>query len=250
MRGHRASRSHSRCTEPAADPAGNVAPRHRRPRSRRAVGRARRGESPHREVQLLRGVPLLHRDDPGVSQAEAPRTPRRLGHDLVRHQRLEHAAGRRWAGSGTRCRGRCSALPRRGTPCRTRVPDRRPVATAGHWPCNEKSGSVSQRFGGSVRHVRHHTSPGIWCRPMPMYIAMRGIAVDGAVVVAPPARRPRSSRRTSARSVGCRAAGVDVAPALRPVVVEDREVHRRRAATRPAASLRAAPAARRSDPQA
>ena len=29
-------------------------------------------------------------------------------------------------------------------------------------------GSVLQRFGGSVRHVRHHTSPGIWWRPMPM----------------------------------------------------------------------------------
>ena len=29
-------------------------------------------------------------------------------------------------------------------------------------------------LGVGVRHDRHHTSPGIWWRPIPMYIAMRG----------------------------------------------------------------------------
>ena len=84
------------------------------------------------------------------------------------------------------CRGRCSALPRPGT-C---LPDcgsviRRPVARhAATGPATRSRGRCGAAASAAAsRQVRHHTSPGIWCRPIPTYIGDARIAVQRAVVV-------------------------------------------------------------------
>ncbi len=146
------------------------------------------------------------------------------------------------------CRDRCSGPPRPGTACgigdRGSSPSALRAATG---PASELSGSVAHRFGGRVRHVRHHTSPGIWPRAHADVHRDARIAVQRAVVVT---GRSLVDVVTAVHLPGRLVVEcvVDVARGLRSAVVEDREVRRRRRAGRRASGPRAAPAGRSSAP--
>ena len=137
------------------------------------VGRAGWRHAPDRVVQLLGRVLDLHARGAHVGEAEAVRAPGRLRHDLVGHQAFEHPASE----------GRDEGQVRAGVdvvafPDRERLPGLRVGVgqpSAGHRPLSlprevRVTGwqSGNGAGGGNSRQLRHHTLPGIWCRPMPM----------------------------------------------------------------------------------